>query len=120
MPTPCTPALNHPFRLASSGETPPVGMMLAHGIGPLTPETKSGPPTDEPGKILTTSAPSSCALLISVTEPHPGLHAIFRRLQTLAISSSISGETIKLVPIWIYSEAVPWSITEPVSYTHLT
>ena len=66
------PAPNHLAIGASSGSTPPVGMILTQGIGPLTALTKSGPPTDDPGNSLTMSQPSSCASPMSVTEPQPG------------------------------------------------
>src|SRR5690554_7939502 len=87
IPTQVTPALNQPLRLASEVSTPPVGMMLVQGMGPLTAFTKEGPPISDAGKSFTTSAPSSWALLISEMVPQPGDQATPRRLQVLAISS---------------------------------
>src|SRR5687768_11949807 len=98
MPTQCTPALNQAVKLPSSGSTSPLGIILVQGQGPLTALTNSGPPTCFPGNILTTSAPSSSALEISVTEPQPGDHKIFLLLQTTATSSFNSGDTIKSAP----------------------
>src|SRR5512145_2372275 len=99
IPTQAAPALNQAHRLSSVGSTPPVGMILVHGIGPFTASTKPGPPTWLPGKTLTISAPSSSAREISETEPHPGDQRILRRLHILAMSSLRMGETIKLAPI---------------------
>jgi hypothetical protein len=48
-------------------------MMRVHGIGAITLFTKSGPPTEEPGKTFTISQPSSWAKPISLADPHPGL-----------------------------------------------
>jgi hypothetical protein len=73
MPQATMPAPNHLRSDSSVGSTPPVGMMRVHGIGPMTLLTKSGPPTEEPGKTLMISQPSSCASPISVAEPQPGL-----------------------------------------------
>src|ERR1035437_8029480 len=101
IPIQVTPALNQAERFSSDVSTPPVGIILDQGNGPLTASTNFGPPTCDPGKILTTSAPSSSAYPISVTEPHPGDHEILRRLQTLAISALINGETIKFAPSWM-------------------
>jgi hypothetical protein len=61
IPTQVTPASNHSLRFSTVGSTPPVGIMLVHGHGPFIAFTKSGPPTEEPGKIFTISAPSSSA-----------------------------------------------------------
>ena len=52
IPTHVTPAVNHFSRFSSDGSTPPVGMMLVHGHGPLTALTNDGPPTALPGNDL--------------------------------------------------------------------
>src|SRR6056297_3553364 len=80
IPTQVTPALNQFSRFSRVVSTPPVGMMLVHGHGPLTPLTNEAPPTSEAGNIFTNSAPNSSAFPISDTEPQPGAHRIFRRL----------------------------------------
>src|SRR5699024_10646595 len=112
MPTQVAPASNQAVKFSFSAVTPPVGMILVHGQGPLTACTKPGP-SWLPGKILTISAPSSSAWDISESVPQPGDHNILRRLQTLAISPCKTGDTIKFAPSCMYSEAVPASITEP-------
>ena len=73
MPQATMPAPNHLRSESSVGSTPPVGMMRVQGIGAITLRTKSGPPTEAPGKTLTISQPSSWASPISVAEPQPGL-----------------------------------------------
>ncbi|MBA7688206.1 hypothetical protein ES703_96685 [subsurface metagenome] len=63
-----SPALNHAVRFSSVGSTPPVGIILVQGQGPLTAATNFCPPTCSPGKIFITSAPSSSAFDISLAE----------------------------------------------------
>src|SRR5699024_10485735 len=97
IPTQVAPASNQALRFSFSAVTPPVGMILVQGWGPLTAFTKPGP-SWLPGQILTISAPNPSARDISVTVPQPGPHRIFRRLHTLAISSCSTGDTMKLAP----------------------
>ena len=68
-----------------------------------------------PGKILTTSAPFSKALITSVTLPQPGKYGIEYLLQTLDILESKCGDTTNFAPFKIAILAVI-----SVSYTHLT
>ena len=58
IPTQVTPALNQPSRFSRVGFTPPVTIILLHGIGARRPFTKAGPSTS-PGKTLQRSQPSS-------------------------------------------------------------
>src|SRR5271157_2843822 len=98
IPTQAAPASNQPFRDASVGSTPPVGMIETHGHGPLTALMKPGPPTSLPGKILTISQPSSSAWEISDKVAQPGEYGILRRLQARATSGFSAGPTTKLAP----------------------
>src|SRR5260221_11944911 len=107
------PALNHALSDASVASTPPVGMMRTHGMGPSTLFTKSGPPTDDPGKTFTISQPSSYASAISVAEPQPGLYGIARRLHTFATSALSTGPTTNFAPFAMWFPAVGPSSTEP-------
>src|SRR5690606_19412378 len=103
---------NHPFKLSFVADTPPVGIMLVHGCGPLIALTKSGP-YKSPGNNFTISQPNSSALAISVNEPQPGDHNTFLLLQTMAISSLNTGVIIKLAPNSMYKDAAAASVTEP-------
>ena len=84
--------------LSADTATPPVGMMLVHGIGPRIALTNSGPPT-EPGNTLTISAPSSSARLISPGVMQPGRYGILRRLHSSAMASSSDGLTMNRAPM---------------------
>ena len=51
IPTAVVPAPNHSFRLSSVGETPPVTIICASGIGPLLRALTNPAPKTSPGKI---------------------------------------------------------------------
>ena len=94
------------------GETPPVGIILVQGHGPLIAFTKSGPYIP-PGKSFTISQPNSSALAISLSEPQPGDQRTFLLLHASAISSLKTGVTIKFAPHCMYKDAAPASVMEP-------
>src|SRR5690554_6614522 len=110
------PASNHSLRFSLFGDTPPVGMMLVHGCGPLMFFMNFAPKLS-PGKSLTISQPISSACAISVNEPHPGDHNTLRLLQTIAMSLRNTGVTIKLAPNAMYKEADAASVMEPTPMT---
>ena len=72
MPAATIPAPNHFAMDPASGSTPPVGMILVQGMGPMTALTKSGPPTEAPGNSLMMSQPRAWASVMSRTDPQPG------------------------------------------------
>ena len=73
MPTHVVPAFIHAVRFSSVGSTAPVAIIMVHGSGASRFFTNDGPPTLPAGNIFTRSHPSSCAVPISVADPHPGV-----------------------------------------------
>lgn len=59
--------------LPSSTDTPPVGITFVFGRGPFIASINLGPPNEEPGKILISSAPNSSAFMISLIVTAPGI-----------------------------------------------